>query len=81
MTGDPDGEILLETNRIGGAMEVRAIATSDGLEVAFTAPANALQSVIEHLARQKLAYVRRKRQADPKPEGSGGTGGRGGLIA
>lgn len=60
MTGDPDGEILIEMNRIGGALEVRAISTSDDLEIVFTAPANAARSDIEKLARAKLAYVRRK---------------------
>jgi hypothetical protein len=80
MPGDPDEEILIETNRIGGAMEVRAISASDGLEVAFTAPSNAAQSDINRLARQKLAYVRRKL------EGEGGgdppkSDGRGGIIA
>lgn len=74
--GDPDSEILIEMNRIGGAMEVRAISTSDGLEVVFTAPANAAQSDLEKVARSKLAYVRAKAQpsaAPPrKPDGKGG---------
>ena len=59
---DPDDEILIEMNRIGGAMEVRAVSTSDGLEVVFTAPANAAQADIESLARAKLAYVRQERR-------------------
>jgi hypothetical protein len=80
MPDDPDSEILLELNRIGNAMEVRAISVSDGLEVSFTAPANTIQSDVERLARSKLAYVRRKAQGDgtsseKKP------GGKGGLIA
>jgi hypothetical protein len=80
MSDDPDSEILLELNRIGNAMEVRAISVSDGLEVSFTAPANTIQPDIERLARSKLAYVRRKAQgdgasSDKKP------GGKGGLIA
>ena len=37
---DPDAEIILEMNRIGGAVEVRAISAGDGLEVSFTAPSN-----------------------------------------
>jgi hypothetical protein len=76
MTGDPDGEILIEMNRIGGSLEVRAISTSDDLEVVFTAPASAAKSDIEKLARAKLAYVRRKGQggSEPgrKPDGKGG---------
>ena len=76
MTGDPDDEILIEMNRIGGAMEVRAISAIDGLEVVFTAPANAAKSDIENVARAKLAYVRRKVSgADApvtKPDGKGG---------
>lgn len=86
MTGDPEDEILLETSRIGGAMEVRAISTVDGLEVSFTAPSNSLQSDIARLARQKLAYVRRRMQGGGdekpgKPDGAGGPNGKGGLIA
>jgi len=75
MSDDPDSEILLEMNRIGGAMEVRAVSAGDGLEVAFTAPANAAQSDIEHLARAKLAYVRRKAQGGDKPDRPDGKGG------
>lgn len=71
-----DDEILIEMNRIGGAMEVRAISAHDGLEVVFTAPANAARSDVENLARAKLAYVRRKASgADApaaKPDGKGG---------
>ena len=74
---DPDGEILIEMNRIGGAMEVRAISTADDLEVVFSCPANAAKSDIEKLARAKLAYVRRKKSGDPsvapkRPDGKGG---------
>ncbi len=76
MAIDPDTEILIEMNRIGGAMEVRAVSASDGLEVAFAVPANAARSDIERLARSKLAYVRRKAAGDPasdkKPDGKGG---------
>ncbi len=55
---DPDAEILLELHRIGGAMEVRAVSASDGLEVVFTAPSNASNQDVNQLARAKLAYVR-----------------------
>jgi hypothetical protein len=77
MTGDPDDDILIEMNRIGGAMEVRAISATDGLEVVFTAPANAAKSDIENLARAKLGYVRRKKSDDPSagPKQPGGKGG------
>lgn len=78
MSRDPDDEILIEMNRIGGAMEVRAISASDGLEVVFTAPSSAAKSDIEKLARAKLAYVRRK-ATDPNPPKP--RGGKGGLIA
>jgi hypothetical protein len=78
MSHDPDDEILIEMNRIGGAMEVRAISASDGLEVVFTAPANAPKPDVEKLARAKLGYVRRKSSGGdtPKPAGR-----KGGLIA
>jgi hypothetical protein len=75
MADDPDAEILIEMNRIGGAMEVRAVSAGDGLEVAFAAPANAAQADIEKLARAKLHYVR------SRGRGSGPTsGGRGGVV-
>ena len=73
---DPDDEILLEMNRIRGAMEVRAVSAGDGLEVVFIAPTNAAQSDIERLARSKLAYVRGKARVEggsgKKPDGRGG---------
>lgn len=76
MPADPDDEILLEMNRIRGAMEVRAVSAADGLEVVFMAPTNAAQSDIERLARSKLAYVRGKMRGDhdtgKKPDGKGG---------
>ena len=76
MADDPDGEILIEMNRIGGAMEVRAVSAGDGLEVVFTAPANAAKSDIEKLARSKLAYVRRKAAGgEPNPDKPAGKGG------
>ena len=76
MPTDPDDEILLEMNRIRGAMEVRAVSAADGLEVVFVAPTNAAQSDIERLARAKLAYVRRKaggaEEVGKKRDGKGG---------
>jgi len=82
----PDDEILIEMNRIGGAMEVRAVSAVDGLEVMFTAPASAAKIDIERLARAKLGYVRRKSQGQNTQEGEGGDGlqkpgGKRGLIA
>jgi len=77
---DPDDEILIEMNRIGGSIEVRAISATDGLEIVFTAPANARKGDIEKLARAKLSYVRKKSegQGDPGPKKPGGKRG---LIA
>ncbi len=73
---DPDSEILIEMNRIGGAMEVRAVSVGDGLEVVFTAPSNAAQGDIERVARAKLSYVRPRpgasARAAKKPDGKGG---------
>jgi len=80
MTGDPDDEILIEMNRIGGAMDVRAVSGADGLEVSFTAPANAAQADIQRLARRKLAYVRRKLQGEDKPD-TPRKDGKGGVVA
>ena len=76
MADDPDAEILLELNRIGGAIEVRAVSGGDGLEVAFAAPADAAQTDIENLARAKLRYVRSKSDRNGP-----GTDGRGGVLA
>jgi hypothetical protein len=80
MPGDPDAEILIEMNRIGGAMEVRAVSGGDGLEISFTAPANASQTDIKHLARAKLAYVRSKGSGGQGDPPAGGSGGRGGIV-
>lgn len=83
---DPDREILLETMRVGNAIEVRAVSGGDGLEVAFTAPASAGQADINRLAKAKLAYVRNRNAGGGRSGGeggpSGGSGdGRGGLLA
>ena len=84
---DPDSEILIEMNRMRGAMEVRAVSAGDGLEVMFMAPANAAQSDIQRLARAKLAYVRKRSQGGDAPEPDDGKGpddgkdGKGGWIA
>lgn len=80
MTGDPDDEILIEMARIGAAMEVRAVSGIDGLEVSFTAPANAAHADIQRVARQKLAYVRRKLQGEEQPE-TRRKDGKGGVVA
>lgn len=77
---DPDDEILIEMNRIGGAMEVRAISASDGLEIVFTAPSNAPKGDVEKLARAKLNYVRKKSEGQGN-EGPQKPGGKRGLIA
>lgn len=85
MAEDPDHEILIEINRIGGAMEVRAISAGDGLEVSFSAPANTAQSDIQRLARAKLTYVRRKMVGETQPNTQtsdrGRKDGKGGWIA
>lgn len=83
MAGDPDSEILLEMNRIGGAMEVRAVSAGDGLEISFTAPASTAHADLQRLARQKLAYVRRKMSGEgegAKPEGAKRDGKRGWIA-
>lgn len=81
---DPDVEIILEINRMGGAMEVRAVSASDGLEVTFPAPISASNADLERVARSKLAYVRSRRSGghghDPDDKGPGGDG-RGGILA
>jgi hypothetical protein len=81
---DPDVEIILEINRMGNAMEVRAVSAGDGLEVTFPAPVNASKTDLERVARSKLAYVRSRRSGghghDPSDDGPSGDG-RGGIIA
>jgi hypothetical protein len=79
MADDPDSEIILEMNRIGSAIEVRAVSSGDGLEVAFTVPANAAQSDIERLARAKLSYVRSRGSGGEQGPGRNGDG-RGGIV-
>lgn len=83
---DADSEILIETTRIGNAVEVRAVSGGDGLEVAFTTPASAGQADINRLAKAKLAYVRRRNAGGGRDDddGSGDArsrGGRGGILA
>lgn len=84
MADDPDAEILIETTRIGNAVEVRAVSGGDGLEISFTAPASAGQADVNRLARAKLSYVRGKSRAGGQAGGGqtgGGESGRGGLLA
>lgn len=81
MAEDPEDEILIEMNRIGGAMEVRAISAVDGLEIVFTAPANAAKSDIENVARAKLAYVRRKISGGEPPDEPDKPGRKRGWVA
>jgi predicted metal-dependent hydrolase len=76
MSVDPDSEILLETLRIGASMEVRAVSGGDGLEVSFVVPAATRQADIQRLARQKLAYVRKKMRGGAPPTSDG----RGGVV-
>ncbi len=80
MADDPDAEILIEMNRIGGAVEVRAVSAGDGLEVVFTAPASAAQSDIRNLARLKLSYVRSRSSGGGQGSSPTGGGSRGGII-
>lgn len=77
---DPEAEILIETTRVGGAVEVRAVDAGDGLEVSFVAPASASQGDIEQLAVAKLNYVRSRGRGPRGPDGSNGDG-RGGVLA
>jgi hypothetical protein len=85
MPEDPDREIILEINRFGDAIEVRAVSSGDGLEVVFAAPASAKQTDIERLARAKLIYVRSRnsgggRGEPPKDSGGKDSGGKGGVV-
>jgi hypothetical protein len=85
MAEDPDREILLEINRFGDAIEVRAVSSGDGLEVVFAAPASARQTDIERLARAKLIYVRSRTgdggQGEPSKDDRGkDSGGKGGIV-
>jgi hypothetical protein len=84
MPEDPDREILLEINRFGDAIEVRAVSSGDGLEVVFAAPASAKQTDIERLARAKLTYVRSRKsgegQGEPAKDPPKDSGGKGGIV-
>jgi hypothetical protein len=81
MADDPDSEIILEINRMGGALEVRAISAGDGLEVSFAAPLHAPKADLERVARSKLIYVRSRKSGQGGPPPDGDAGGRGGLLA
>lgn len=54
-------EIFIETRRIGGLMHVTAIDAETGIEVSFQAPATAGREHITLLAKNKLQYVKRKK--------------------
>ena len=58
--GDRSEEVYLELQTVGSALNVAAIAASDGLEVRFQVPAQTPREDIKALAFQKLAYVRKK---------------------
>ena len=74
----PDEEVYIEMQKVGGGLEVRAVAAGDGLEVSFIAPVSASRGQIEQLALAKLAYVRRK--SGGGDEGGGQSGDRGGGV-
>jgi hypothetical protein len=61
----PQGEIIIETQRIGAILRVAAVDVATGTEVVFQAPITASRISIQRLAASKLQYVMRKR-APPK---------------
>ncbi|MDZ4760706.1 MAG: hypothetical protein SGJ21_06500 [Alphaproteobacteria bacterium] len=79
MPDDPDHEILLEYNRIGPVMEVRAVSGTDGLEIRFAVPARTARADVEQLARNKLSYAR-GRSDNLAPSPTSRAGPRGGIL-
>jgi uncharacterized membrane protein YadS len=55
-------EILLEVTPIGKILRVAALDPKTLAEVTFQAPIAADQAALETLARQKLAFVERRKQ-------------------
>ena len=58
---DPEGEVLLEFQRIGAAVKVTAIDPVTQVEVSIVGPASASQAVLSHNAINKLRYVLKRR--------------------
>ena len=67
-------EILIETRALGSALLVSALDTATLDEVRFQAPVGTPRNAIEKLARDKLAYVARRRAASSAPAARGGRG-------
>jgi hypothetical protein len=57
------GEIILEIQRVGKFLRVAAVDTLSLKEVVFMAPANASKLQIQTLAKQKLAYIKKKSES------------------
>lgn len=73
------GEIYIEINPVGSALEIVAIDSETATEVRFIAPKDASESAIKSLAQSKMRYVLTKAAAkavSQKPSG----GSRGGII-
>jgi hypothetical protein len=56
----PQGEIIIETQRIGASLRVAAVDVASGTEIVFQAPVSATRASIERLAASKLRYVMAK---------------------
>ena len=52
--------IILESRRLGPAIEVAAVDEASGIEIRFSAPASTPPEALERLAQQKILYVKRR---------------------
>jgi hypothetical protein len=62
-----DADILLEITATAGFLRVAAVDAATGEEVAFMAPHGTPEAALARLARDKLAYVRNRRNAGARP--------------
>jgi hypothetical protein len=56
-SGAPQGEIIVETQRVGASLRVAAVDVATGTEIVFQAPVTASRAAIDRLAADKLRYV------------------------
>ncbi|WP_372000458.1 hypothetical protein P7L74_17805 [Tistrella mobilis] len=62
-----DADILLEITATAGFLRVAAVDAATGEEVAFMAPHGTPEAALVRLARDKLAYVRKRRSQAARP--------------
>ena len=63
-SGEDEGDVLLEFQRIGATVKVTAIDPKSLVEVSIMGPVNAGQAALKRAAIDKLRYVLRRREKE-----------------